>query len=112
MTTFKAASLAERVMLKPIILEKKSKGGIDLSALDERKQAINTNQGEILYIGPQAWWDLPEKPDVKVGDKVYYAKYGAMVIKGEGKDELYIICNDKDILVAFEGVAANEEIEQ
>lgn len=108
MMTFKESSLAERLILKPIILEKKSKGGIDLSALDERKQAINTNQGLVLHIGPQAWFDLPQKPDVKVGDKVYYAKYGAMVLKGEG-DTMYVLCNDKDILVVFEGEGVQEE---
>lgn len=95
---FNEASLAERIILKPFI-EKVSKGGIVI-ATDDRKQAINTNQGEVMFIGPQAWYDLPVKPDIKVGDKVYYAKYGAMVLK-VGKDQ-FVLCNDKDILVAYE----------
>lgn len=98
---FKASSLAERIIIKPFI-EKQSKGGIVI-ARDERSQAINTDQGEIVMIGDQAWYDLPTKPDVKVGDRVYYSKYGAKVIKPEGCEDFLIICNDKDILVAYEG---------
>jgi co-chaperonin GroES (HSP10) len=58
---FNQESLAERVILKPLI-EKVSKGGIVIST-DDRKQAINTNQGEVVMIGPMAWYDLPEKPE-------------------------------------------------
>jgi co-chaperonin GroES (HSP10) len=107
MVKFKEASLGERVILKPII-EKVSKGGIVIST-SERNQAINTNQGVVVQIGPQAWWDLPSKPDIKPGDTVYYSKYGGMVIKVEGQEEFYVICNDRDLLVAFEGEVANEE---
>jgi co-chaperonin GroES (HSP10) len=102
---FKESSLAERVVLKPLI-EKVTKGGIVI-ATSERNQAINTNQGVVHMIGPMAWYDLPQKPDIKVGDKVYYSKYGAMVLKTE--EEYFVLCNDKDILVGFEGEAANEE---
>lgn len=98
---FEVSSLAERVIIKPFI-EKVSKGGIVIARSD-RDQAINTNRGEVLLIGPQAWYDLPEKPNVKVGDKVYYQKYGAAVLKIDGTEDFYIICNDKDILVAYEG---------
>jgi len=94
-----ASSLGQRVVIKPLV-EKVSKGGIVISR-DERSQAINTDQGTIFMIGPQAWYDLPEKPDVKVGDKVYYSKYGAKVIKPEGYDDFLLICNDIDILVAY-----------
>jgi hypothetical protein len=43
MVNLKASSLAERVVIKPLI-EKVSKGGIHI-ARSERDQAINTNQG-------------------------------------------------------------------
>lgn len=99
MVKFKESSLAERLILKPLI-EKTSKGGIVI-ATDDRKQAINTNQGEVVMIGPMAWYDLPEKPDVKVGDKVYYAKYGALVLKVDGNEDFFVLVNDKDILVGY-----------
>ena len=97
--TFNERSLGTRVILKPLI-EKVSKGGIHI-ARDDRTQAINTNQGEVFLIGPNAWYDKPEKPDVKPGDKVFYAKYGALVLKVDGMDEFLVMCNDEDILVGY-----------
>lgn len=97
----KPSSLANRVVIKPLI-EKVSKGGIVLPR-DERSQAVNTNQGEIYMIGDQAWYDLPSKPDIKVGDKVYYAKYAALVIKPEDSEDFLVLVNDVDVLVAYEG---------
>ena len=96
---FLEKTLAERVIIKPLVA-KKSKGGIILSQ-DERSQAINADRGEVFLIGPMAWYDLPEKPDIKVGDKVYYSKYGAKTLKPEGSEDFFIICNDKDILVGY-----------
>ena len=97
---FNPNTLGHRVVLKPFI-EKESKGGIVL-ARDERTQAINTDKGTILHIGTSCWFDKPEKPSLKPGDKVFYAKYGAKLIKDEDTGELYILCNDEDILVGFE----------
>lgn len=107
---FKSSSLGERIIIKPFV-EKVSKGGIHI-ARDERSQAVNTNQGVIFMIGDQAWYDLPSKPNVKVGDKVYYSKYGAMTIKPDGAEDFYIICNDKDVLVAYEGEAEMEHSDE
>ena len=95
---FLPETLAERVLLKPFI-EKTSKGGI-IVARDDRTQAINTDRGTIFMIGPQAWYDMPVKPELKVGDKVLYSHYGAKTIKDDD-GEFYIICNDKDILVGY-----------
>lgn len=106
MIKLNASSLAERIIIKPLV-EKVTKSGIVIST-DERKQAINTNQGTVYMIGPMAWYDLPEKPDVKVGDKVYYAKYGAMVLKVDGMETFLVMCNDKDILVTFTEEDSNE----
>lgn len=94
---FKQETLAERVLLKPLI-EKVSKGGIVI-ARDGRTQAINTDRGEVFMIGPNAWYDLPTKPDIRVGDKVFYSHYGAKTI--QVGDEFLIIANDKDVLVAY-----------
>ena len=97
---FYQSTLANRVIIKPLI-EKETKGGIIL-ARGEREQAINTDRGMIYMIGPMAWYDLPEKPELKPGDKVYYSHYGAKTIKPEGSEEFYIICNDADILVGYQ----------
>ena len=96
---FNQETLGQRVLIKPFI-ETVSKGGILISR-DERSQAINTDRGEVFMVGPSAWYDLPVKPDLKPGDKVFYAKYGAKVIKDEKSDTFYIICNDQDVLLGY-----------
>lgn len=94
---FKPETLAHRVILKPFI-ETTSKGGIVI-ARDERSQAINTDKGEVYMIGPKCEFGLDA---LKPGDKVLYAKYGAKLIKDEETKQMYIICNDEDILVGYE----------
>lgn len=99
---FKADTLGIRLILRPLDVAKTSKGGIDLSALSERTQAINSDKGEIVMIGEAAWFDKPVKPNLKVGDKVFYAKYGAKTLQDpENKEVFYILCNDEDILVGY-----------
>jgi co-chaperonin GroES (HSP10) len=98
MIQFNQKSLGHRVILKPRI-EKETKSGIVI-ARDERSQAVNTNQGEVFMIGPSCW-DNMEKPDIKVGDLVYYARYGAMTIKPEGSEDFLVLCNDEDLLVGY-----------
>lgn len=96
---FLPETLAHRLILKPYI-EKQSKGGIVI-ARDERTQAINTDKGEVYMVGPSAWYDKPVKPDLKVGDKVVYSHYGAKLFKDPDTGEMYIFCNDEDILVGY-----------
>ena len=99
---FKPETLVHRVILKPYILPKKSAGGIDLSALEDRMQAVNTDKGKVLMFGPKAWKDFGcGEPPVQIGDNVYYSKYGAKVIKDEETGELFILLNDEDILVGY-----------
>jgi co-chaperonin GroES (HSP10) len=97
---FKPETLAYRLVLKPFI-ETMSKGGIAI-ARDERSQAINTDKGEVFLIGPSCWDRLERKPEIKAGDKVMYAKWGAKMIQDPDTGEFYVICNDEDILVGFE----------
>ena len=101
---FLAETLVHRVLIKPLI-QTKTESGI-MIARDERSQAINSDRGEIFMVGNLAWKDFGcDQPPVKVGDKVYYAKYGAKVLKDEDSGDLYIICNDEDVLVGYtEGV--------
>jgi co-chaperonin GroES (HSP10) len=100
---FNQDSLDVRLILKPYILPKKSAAGLDLSAVSDRSQAVNTDRGEIVMIGPMAWYDRPVKPNLQPGDKVYYAKYGAKVLKDGVSGDLYVLVNDEDILVSYKG---------
>ena len=101
---FLPETLANRVILKPLGVEKVSAGGIDLSAIDTRTKAVNTDRGTVVMVGPAAWYDQPEasRPKLNPGDTVFYARWGAKTIKDEDQeDEFFIICNDVDILVGY-----------
>ena len=99
---FKPNTLGVRCILKPEGVKKMSDGGIDLSAVSLRTQAVNTDKGVLFMIGENAWYDKPTKPDLKVGDLVYYSKYGAKTIQDpENPDEYFVLLNDEDILVGY-----------
>ena len=88
--------LGDRVLIKPLVEEEKSKGGILLpdTVSKEKPQA-----GEILAVGPGAANKEGKiiPMTVKKGDKVVYAKYSGTDIKDDD-DEDYLILSEKDIL--------------
>lgn len=97
-----------RVILRPK-LERETKSGIQL-VYDERRVSADSDTGEVLMVGPQAYQDFGDgTPWVKAGDQVYYSKYGAKVLK-DG-DDFYIICNDVDILAIITEESDMESIE-
>ena len=86
--------LGDRVMLKPVEKEEKTKSGIVLPDTAKEKpqegivQAVGT--GRILDNGTKVPMEL------KVGDKVLYAKYAGNEFK---LDEIeYLIVSEKDVL--------------
>jgi chaperonin GroES len=90
----KLQPLGDRVLVKPIPREEVTKGGIVLpDTVKEKPQ-----EGEVLAVGPGKMTDDGNRIplDVKVGDKVIYAKYGGTEIKEV--DEELIILRESDIL--------------
>jgi chaperonin GroES len=86
--------LEDRVVVKPGTEEERTKGGIVLpDTAKERPQ-----EGEVKAVGPGRLLDSGERApmDVKVGDKVIFAKYGGTEIKIDGEE--YIILRQSDIL--------------
>ncbi len=86
--------LADRVIVKVIEAEEKTKGGIVLpDSAKERPQ-----QGEVLAVGGGRRLDDGKVVplEVKVGDKVLFSKYGGIEVK-EGGEE-YLILREDDIL--------------
>ena len=101
MLKFKERSLGHRVLIKPEV-EKETDWGFALTVSD-RKAAMDSDKGHIVAMGPQAYKDYGDGSKwVEVGDYVYYAKYGAKVIKDDETGDLYIICNDEDVLLGLE----------
>lgn len=98
---FKQKSLGCRVLIKPTITKKTESGLI--TVIDDRRAVVDANKGVIVAKGDRCNSEFGEK---EVGDTVYYSKYGAKVIKhGDSSDELdnlYILCNDEDVLLALD----------
>lgn len=89
--------LFDRVVLKNIEKEKKTKSGLFIpeSAGDEPLL------GEVIAVGSGEFaGDKKSDMQVFVGDKVLYNKYGATSFKDDEKE--YIILRQSDILGVFE----------
>ena len=86
--------LADRVLVKPIEQEEKTKSGIYLPDTAKEKP----QEGKVLAIGPGKLSEDGKRiaMDLKVGDIVIYAKYGGTEIKIDD-DELMIL-RESDIL--------------
>jgi chaperonin GroES len=92
--TGKLQPMADRVVVKPVAKEDKTKSGIYIpDTAKERPQ-----EGEIIAVGPGRLTDDGERiaMDLKVGDRVIYAKYGGTEIKID--DQELVIMRESDIL--------------
>ena len=90
----KLQPLADRVIVKPIEKEEVTKGGIVLPDTAKEKP----QEGEVMAVGPGRLSEDGKRIaiDVKVGDKVIYAKYGGTEIKID--EEELVILRESDIL--------------
>ena len=90
--------LGDRVVIQPTPREEMTKSGIVLPDTAKEKP----QEGSIIAAGPGRLNDegKREPMDVKVGDKVLYAKYAGTEFKIDG-EELLII-SQKDILAIVE----------
>jgi len=90
----KLQPLADRLVVKPTEREDVTKGGIVLPDTAKEKP----QEGEVLAVGPGRLSEDGKRiaMDVKVGDRVIYAKYGGTEIKIE--DEELVILHESDIL--------------
>jgi chaperonin GroES len=86
--------LADRVVVKPVEAEEKTKTGIFLTASAQEKPQV----AEVVAVGPGAYTDdgklIPM--DVKIGDKVICGKYSGTEVKMDGVE--YTIVKQSDIL--------------
>jgi len=90
----KLQPLADRVLVKPMEKEEKTKSGIYLPDTAKEKP----QEGEIMAVGPGKLNEDGQRipMDLKVGDRVIYAKYGGTEIKVD--DQELIILRESDIL--------------
>ena len=89
--------LSDRVILKALEAEEKTKGGIILTANAKEKPEM----AEVVAVGPGGMVDGKEVVmTVKVGDKVLTSKYSGTEVKVDGEE--YTIVRQGDILAIVE----------
>ncbi|MDR1551152.1 MAG: co-chaperone GroES [Holosporaceae bacterium] len=86
--------LKDRVLVKRVDQEEKTPGGIIIPDTAKEKPM----EGEVLAVGPGTRDDKGElhQLDVKIGDRVLFAKWGGNEVKIVGED--YTILKESDIL--------------
>lgn len=89
--------LADRVVIKFVAAEEKTKSGLILTASAQEKPQI----AEVVAVGPGGLVDGNNvEMIVHVGDKVITSKYSGTEVKADGME--YIIVKQSDILAIVE----------
>ena len=92
-----------RIVLFPLLLEKKTKGGLHLTDETVAEAQISTNVCKVLRVGPDAYKDKNRFPNgawCKEKDWVLITKYAGSRIRIDG-GELRIV-NDDEILAVID----------
>ena len=93
MAKTKFRPLHDRVVVRRIDAEEKTKGGIIIPDTAKEKPS----QGEIIAVGPGRYEKNVRVPmEVKVGDKVLYGKYSGTEVTID--TEQFLILRESDVL--------------
>ena len=93
----KLVPVGDRVVLKHLEAEEKTKSGIVLAGAAKEKP----QEAEVIAVGPGGMVDGKEvKMEVAVGAKVIYQKYAGTEVKLDGEE--YVIVKQSDILAVVE----------
>jgi chaperonin GroES len=90
--------LGDRIVVEPVEQEEQTSSGIFLPETAKEKP----QQGKVIAAGPGARKETGERMDmdVKVGDRVLYAKYAGTTVKMDSKELL--ILKETDVLAIVE----------
>ena len=94
----KIRPLQDRVIVKRVKEEEKTKGGIIIPDTAKEKPI----EGEVIAVGSGKTLDdgTVRKPEVKPGDRILFGKYSGTEVKIEGEEHL--ILREDDILGVIE----------
>lgn len=89
--------LQDYVLIEPLEEEKKTEGGIYLPESAKEKPTV----GVVRAVGPGRKDKAGKliKISLKIGDKVYYKKWGGSEVKVKGKE--WLLVEEKDILAVI-----------
>ncbi len=93
-TKTKLVPLGDRIVIKPVVQEEVLASGIVIPDTAKEKP----QQGEVMAAGPGRLDENGKRVpmEVKVGDRILYAKYTGQEVKIE--QEEYIVLSEKDVL--------------
>ncbi|HOQ23255.1 MAG TPA: co-chaperone GroES [Bacillota bacterium] len=91
--------LGERIVIKVLESEEKTKSGIVLPDTAKEKPQM----GKVLAVGNGKLLENGQRVpvEVKEGDKVLFAKYAGTEVKLDGEE--YMVLKESDILAVIEG---------
>src|ERR1700752_2808297 len=97
--------LGDRVLIKRVEEEEKTKGGIIIPDTAKEKP----QEGEVIAVGPGARDENGKlQPlDVRKGDRILFGKWSGTEIKLDGEDLL--IMKESDIMGVIEGAASSKK---
>ncbi|MCB0195717.1 MAG: co-chaperone GroES [Anaerolineae bacterium] len=97
MSSLKLRPLHDRIWVEPIEQEQTTASGIILPETAKEKP----QEGRVLAVGPGVLQENGERQplDVKVGDRVLFAKYAGTEIKSNGSKNL--IMRESDVLAVI-----------
>ena len=90
--------LHDRVVVRRVDAEEKTKGGIIIPDTAKEKP----QEGEVIAVGPGARDESGKVQalDVKVGDRILFGKYSGSEVKVDDKE--YLILREEDVLAILD----------
>ncbi len=90
--------LHDRILVSRVEVEEKTSGGIIIPEVAKEKP----QEGKVIAVGPGKRDNEGNyiTPDVKVGDKIIFYRYGANEIKLDGEE--FVILKEVDVIAVFE----------
>jgi chaperonin GroES len=96
--TMNLKPLGDKIVVKVLTKEEKTKGGIVLPDTAKEKPT----EGEVMAIGTGKILENGQKLplEVKVGDRIIFSKYAGTEVKVDGEE--YVIFSERDVLAIIE----------
>lgn len=93
-----------RLLIAPDEIEEKTQGGLYLSVATKERRQNEQVIGTVVAIGENCWKAFDDgHPWCKVGDRIYYAKYGGWKVKDPDTSKEYVLLNDEDVCAVLDG---------